>query len=279
MQVRFTTLCENSVSMSRGLLAEHGLAILVETPTEQLLFDTGQGLTLGNNAERLGKELAQVSKVVLSHGHYDHTGGLEPLLALGHEFTITAHPEAFGVKFGKLPGKPEVNISNPVGRAGLADRRVDLRLVTTPVQIARGVMTTGEVPLRTAFEQVDSGLLAQVGAQKAPDEVPDDLSLVIETAHGLVVLLGCAHRGMINHLLQAREVTGREDFFVVIGGAHLFRASEERLQATIEQLRRMRVQKPVLGHCTGFAASAHMQAAFGERFSVNTVGSVLELRP
>ena len=277
MQFRLTTICDDCVPVSSGLIAEHGLAILIETTTTQILFDTGQGLALLHNAEKLEKDLRQVRHVVLSHGHYDHTGGLRDLLDMEIPFVLTAHPRAFEAKFADLPGRIPPSIGSPLDRDAVGNTSADVRLATTPVRLVDGVTTTGEVPFRTDFEGVDSGFYSKTGGRRSADELPDDLSLILETTRGLVVVLGCAHRGMVNHLLQAREVTGRSDIHAVIGGAHLFRASAERVERVIAELQEMDVDRLVLGHCTGFEAMARMYAVFGDRFQANVVGGVVEI--
>ncbi|HUU46401.1 MAG TPA: MBL fold metallo-hydrolase [Acidobacteriota bacterium] len=274
-QFRLTTLCDNCVPLGAGHIAEHGLAILVETPATHILFDTGQDRALLHNAEVLGKDLRRVRHVVLSHGHYDHTGGLPRLLELGFPFSLTAHPCVFEDKFVLPPGGTKRNIGSPVDQARLESHGMEVRLSEAPVRVTDHVTTTGEVPFRTDFETVGSGFYSGNCDQKSADEIPDDLSLVLETSLGLVVVLGCAHRGMINHLLQARAVTGRDEIYSVIGGAHLHGASDECIEKTIAELRRMNVRHLSLGHCTGFAAMAEIRAALRDRMCANTVGSVL----
>ena len=170
-----------------------------------------------------------------------------------------------------------MEIGCPVARHMVESGPSSLRLSTTPQRLAHGIATTGEIPLRTDFESVDPGLVRQAGESRSPDEFLDDLSLVLETDRGLVVLVGCGHRGIINHLLHACEVTGRDDIHAVIGGAHLYRASPERVDRTIEELRKLRVQQLVLGHCTGYGAIARLQSAFPDRVHVNVIGFDLEL--
>jgi len=277
MQFRLTTLCDNYVPAGgRGLLGEHGLAILIETPEEVILFDTGQGLGLVRNAQVLGKDLRRVRQVVLSHGHYDHSGGLGHLLAMRIPFALTAHPRCFERKFGRFPGRGDVEIGCPVAREAVDKEVSGLRMSAAPVRVARCVTTTGEVPLGTDFESVDRVLLREDDGRRVADEVLDDLSLVLETPQGLVVLLGCAHRGVINNLRRACEVAGRDDIHAVIGGMHLSRASAKQMDKTLEELRRLNVRRLVPGHCTGPVALARMRSFFGEAVQVNQVGSVFE---
>ena len=277
MQFRVTTLCDNYVPAGgRGLVGEHGLAMLIETPEQTILFDTGQGLGLETNARVLGIDLNRVGQVVLSHGHYDHCGGLGSLLAMGTPFTLTVHPRCFERKVGRFPGRADVQIGCPVERDAVEQQVSELKMSAAPVRVAPGVTTTGEVPLETDFESVDRVLLREDNGELVADDVLDDLSLVLETAEGLVVLLGCAHRGVINNVRRACEVTGRDDVHAIIGGMHLSRASAGQLKRTLEELRKLKVRRLVPGHCTGTAAFARMRSALGDVVQVNQVGSVFE---
>jgi 7,8-dihydropterin-6-yl-methyl-4-(beta-D-ribofuranosyl)aminobenzene 5'-phosphate synthase len=113
--------------------------------------------------------------------------------------------------------------------------------------------------------------------QLRSDKVIDDLSLIIDADFGLVVITGCAHRGIINTLRHAQKLTGKELVYAVIGGTHLLRSSDERLELTIAELREMGIQKLGVSHCTGFAASARLAQEFGDIFFLNNAGTRLTL--
>jgi len=133
------------------------------------------------------------------------------------------------------------------------------------------------VPLTTEYESVEDYLKVKRGETLEHDSLADDLSLIIETESGLVVLLGCAHRGIVNNLLQAQRVTGRQDIYAAIGGTHLMHASQERLESTAGALLELGVRYLGAAHCTGFKAAAHLAGVFGERFFPANAGMVLKL--
>ena len=110
-----------------------------------------------------------------------------------------------------------------------------------------------------------------------PDDLPDDLALIINAEYGLVVVCGCAHRGLINTLHQAQQLTGNQRIYAVIGGIHLIRADKERIERTIADLRGMDIQRLYVSHCTGFAASTRLAREFGEAFMLNNAGTRLIL--
>ena len=134
---------------------------------------------------------------------------------------------------------------------------------------------TGQVPIRTTFEQGDAGIFCDE-AGCAVDEVPDDQSLVIVTDRGLVLLLGCCHAGLVNTIEHARDKTGIEDVYAVIGGTHLGFSDPAQLDATVKALRGYRISKLCAGHCTGFAASARLLKEFPGRFQPAQVGFTIE---
>ncbi|MBT8331634.1 MAG: MBL fold metallo-hydrolase [Deltaproteobacteria bacterium] len=273
MKIKITTLVENAVGIggSRGLIGEHGLAFLIETGTQRILFDTGQYLALENNARVLGKDLATIDTVMLSHGHYDHTGGLRPLLEHNSEFSLYAHPDVFARKMIKRKGRcREVGI--PVSKNELLKRGIKLLLDTSPVVLSPEIMTTGEIPLGSSFESVAEGFFVEKDGQQDPDTLADDQALVLKTAKGTVVVLGCSHRGIINTLRHVSNLTGQSQIYAVLGGLHLVKATAETLETIMQHLQRFDLQKIVVGHCTGSRAIQALYARFKDKVVLNTVG-------
>jgi 7,8-dihydropterin-6-yl-methyl-4-(beta-D-ribofuranosyl)aminobenzene 5'-phosphate synthase len=134
-------------------------------------------------------------------------------------------------------------------------------------------MTTGEIPMISDYEEIDSGLYDKETGEMLPDELKDDLALVIDAEYGLVIILGCAHHGIVNTLKQAQKVTGKELIYAAIGGTHLLNADRARWEKTAADLKAMGVQYLGVSHCTGFEASAYLAQEFGERFFLNNSGS------
>ena len=244
--MRLTTLLENRASRP-GLCAEHGLSVLVENGQDRLLFDTGQTGCLIHNATALGVDLTQIETVVLSHGHYDHAGGLLPLCDYTRP-VVYAHPEIFRRRYADRDGNRRYIGIEPRGR--YEQRGVTFALRDRPVEVITGVHTTGFESMATSFEQVDKGFVYETDNGYEKDEVPDDLSLVLRTAKGLFIVLGCAHRGMINIIRQAEEQFG-ERVFGFMGGTHLGPAEKEQVQRTIEALHTMDLEIVAPLHCTG----------------------------
>lgn len=277
MKGRITVLCENSVGPLSGTIGEHGFSALIEpTVGDPLLFDTGQGLTLLHNARRMNKDLSLVRQVVLSHGHYDHAGGLQPLLEECGPKQVYAHPSVFRSRYRVKESGECYPISIPVGREALEAAGATFDLSEKFREVAPGMYLTGEVPRVTVFETGDEGLYCDCSGQE-PDNTPDDQSLLLETEKGLVLILGCCHAGLINTLEHVADMTGRRDVYAVIGGTHLGFCGQEQLGSTITALRTLGIKKLAASHCTGFAASARLLREFPKAFQTAMVGYTLEV--
>ena len=277
MAIRITTLSENTAG-SGEFIGEWGLSILVETEEATVLLDTGKGYSITHNADSLGIDLGKIERVVLSHGHFDHTGGLRQLLRrMKKEVVLVAHPDVWQPKYLRREGESHRFIGIPFQQNELESLGARFHLSSQPVHIAQGVMTTGEIPMVTGFEQVDSGLFVKEGSVLSPDRIMDDQALIVKTKQGLVVVLGCAHRGIINTLYHAQQIAGTAAIHTVLGGSHLLRASEERLWQTIAALRELGVQRLGLCHCTDLSAAGVLAQEFGENFFFNKAGACVQL--
>ena len=277
MGTRLITLSENT-AWQTGVLAEWGLSILIEKDTHSILFDTGETISAAQNAGSLGIDLTKIDTIVLSHGHFDHTGGLLHLLAkIGREVTVIAHPDIWAAKYNRNSGRPEKYIGIPYSREELEAVGAKFKLTAEPVRIDEDIITTGEIPRLTDFESIDSSLYVKTESGWKPDELLDDQGIVIKTPQGLAVIPGCAHRGLINTLHHAREMTGIQKIYLVAGGSHLITASDEQIWQTISALNEMGVQKLATCHCTGMRANILLSQTFGKNFILNSTGTIINL--
>jgi len=276
MDIQITTLSENTANY--GYIAEWGLSILVEVDGTKILVDTGLSFSAVYNAQLMGIDLSTIDRMVLSHGHADHTGGLRDVLKIKGEVEVIAHPDIWVPKYVCRDGEPQEQYAGmPFTRQELESRGARFNLKREPVPITEHVMTTGEIPMLSGYEEIENNLFVKEGEMLRPDPLADDLALVIDTDFGLVVILGCAHRGIINTLRHAQDLTGKEAVYAIIGGTHLFRASEERLEKTIADLREIGIQRLGVSHCTGFRASARLAQEFEDIFFVNNAGTRVTL--
>lgn len=278
MTTRLTILCENSVGVPFGVVGEHGFACYVETDHRRYLFDTGQGLGIVRNSLALGKDLRGLAAVMISHGHYDHTGGLPAVLQVRGAVDVYGHPDLFSERLWSK-GETTRSIGIPFRRGYLESLGARFRLRTEMREIGPEVFLTGEIPRRSSFEKGDANMTAVLpdGSRIHPDPLKDDLSLIVDTPKGLVLVLGCAHAGMINIIEYAQENTGRERIHAIIGGTHLGFSSDEQFEETLRAVDRYAIDRIGVSHCTGLTRAAMLHARLGDRFFFGTVGSTLEV--
>lgn len=237
---------------------EWGFGALVEVEGRKILFDTGANDdTVSRNLKALGLSLADVDTVILSHDHADHTTGLVPLR---HEFAA-ARPAALSTTYvGKGIFLPRVAPNGAV-----SDRMTELRKayegsggrvieIDKPTLIAPGVWLTGPVPRVHPERNWTPGSRIRTVSGDVEDTVPEDMALVFETDRGLIVLFGCGHAGVINTLAHVRAAISPAPVRAVIGGLHLFDATDEQLKWTAGQLQSFGVQELLGAHCTGLEA-------------------------
>jgi len=298
--LRLTTLSENTAK-SLWLIGEWGWSMFIEANGFRVLFDSGLRISATYNAAILGIDLSTIDRIALSHGHVDHTGGLRDVLdragtQIGysndlkrepHTIEIIAHPDVWGPKFTKHPGQ------TTHGFRGMPFRKVELeegqgaRFFESrePVWLTEDIVWSGEIPMRNDFETIASICFVKESggpgegnsAVFVPDPLNDDAALYLRTEQGLVIVLGCAHRGIINTIHHAQEVTGLDRVHMVVGGTHLINTSEHQMENTILEMKRLSVQKIGVSHCTGPVSAARLAAAFGnDVFFYNNAGNVIK---
>ena len=269
--VRIKILVDN-IAARADLNGEHGLSLWIEYEEKHILFDTGQSNLLIRNARALEIDLTRTEAVILSHGHYDHTGGLSSVINMASKVKICLHPAATEPKFSQ-----EASTAKSIGMPNSAKKNLQSSHViwtVTPAQLFPGMSVTGQVPRMNDFEDVGGAFFLDENCQK-PDELLDDQTLFIESAKGLVVVLGCAHSGVVNTLDYISKSTGQNIIYAVIGGMHLVNASQIRIANTIEAFKKYEIQKIVPLHCTGQRAVKDLKNIFGDKcLSSGTGGQI-----
>ena len=273
MAVKITTLIENSPGEHHALKTEHGLSFCVEKDGRKILFDTGQSGAFLENAEQLRVDLSTVDYVVLSHGHYDHSGGLRALAELTTGFELIMGQGFFAEKYGLRNNSYEY-LGNNFDEKFLKENQISYRFVTQSLtEILPGVYVITDFPRVHADEVINPRFKIRKNDTLEPDPFADEVLLAIDTPQGLMVLLGCSHPGMKNMLDAVVGLLGRP-IYAVLGGTHLVEASHHSLGMSLDYLGADSLKVIGVSHCTGQAAMDQM-AVSNERYFHNRTGSSL----
>jgi 7,8-dihydropterin-6-yl-methyl-4-(beta-D-ribofuranosyl)aminobenzene 5'-phosphate synthase len=269
------------------LLAEHGLSLLLTVHRGEekhtLLFDTGHTqVGVLHNMEILEVNPDEVETIVLSHAHMDHTGCLYPLLdQMTRPMTLAVHPDAFLFpRFKETKDGKRLRFPRTLIKDELINKKVDILETKAPTPILSDmVMITGGVERQTAFEKGLPNALIERDGKMEEDPIADDQSLAIHLkGKGLVVVSGCSHAGIINTVLQAKEITGVQKVHGILGGFHLIGPkAESLLESTIEELVKMEPEVLVPMHCTGWKGIHRISEEFAGAFTLNSVGTKITL--
>lgn len=250
-------LVDNNTLIDRYFLAEPGLSFYLNDDGHEVLFDLGYSDIFIKNAEKMGIDLLQVSDIVISHGHLDHTWGLEPFARCFNEAhfekracsrpRLVAHPEAFtsvaadgSNEFGSLMSAEKLS------------KHFQLELSRQPVEITPRLTWLGEVPRRFEFENLQS--FGRKDGETSEDMVPDDSALAFKSEEGLVIITGCSHAGICNIAEHAKEVCGEDRIADIIGGLHLMNPASTQLNGTLDYLGKQGLKGVHACHCTDLAS-------------------------
>ena len=249
--MRLTVLTDNCTRVGTTFWGEPGLSYLIEVDGKKVLFDTGFSELCVRNADALGNSLSDLDIIILSHGHGDHTGGLEYVLevAASNEIRLVTHPltvvekQKDGRQFGLTVALEKLQQS------------YTLKLSREPVWLSEHLIFLGEIPRRHSFELQDPlGERLEKGVF-VPDDLLDDSALALRTDEGLTIITGCSHAGICNIIDYAREVCQQTRVLTVIGGFHLCKA-DEQARKTAEFFRDNQITNLYPCHCTSFEAKA-----------------------
>jgi 7,8-dihydropterin-6-yl-methyl-4-(beta-D-ribofuranosyl)aminobenzene 5'-phosphate synthase len=269
--IAITILVDNQAGP--GLTTEHGFSLWIEADGRHILFDTGQGPALPMNARTLGVDLRQTDMVVLSHGHYDHTGGIPHVLHVAPNAHVYCHPGVVQPRYSLRNGSPKPAHMPSASMAAL-DRLPEkhLRWTSEAVMLSSTIGLTGPIPRQTTFEDTGGAFFLDPEARHA-DPIEDDLALWIKTDQGLVVCVGCCHAGIINTLTHVRRLSGVAPIRAIIGGLHLLNADDRRLNHTLSAMQTIPIETVIPCHCTGDRAMDELDAVMGAKMRRSSSGA------
>ncbi|MFH2126701.1 MAG: MBL fold metallo-hydrolase [Pseudomonadota bacterium] len=273
---RITVVVDNLVGHVSPLFGEHGLSVWLEHRGKNILYDTGMGRALLPNLKTLDLDPGRLDALVLSHGHYDHTGGIEALLGARTEsLPVYCHLGVFAPHLADHQGQRR-EVGPPLTRMAYETLGARFTFVDRWAEPWPGITLLADIPRLTDFEVPAPALITVHDGQVSPDPFHDDLAILVQGESNNAVLTGCAHSGVINVLLDAEQKAGGP-VDLVVGGTHLGPAPEAQQKAALAELASRESLKVVAGHCTGPVMAGRMQQALGERFSYLGVGTVLEI--
>lgn len=250
--MKLTVLEDNNTFIDMYYLAEPGVSYYIEDGDTTILFDTGYSSVVVENAEKMQIDLGKIDKLVISHGHDDHTGGLKHFFKKARDVELIAHPDCFDYK----EDATGLYIGSPLSKDELA-KVAKLNLSRMPVKVSDKITYLGEIPVSNDFEPRYTIGKCVVDGNKVDDEILDDSAIVYKSSEGLFVITGCSHSGICNILEYAKKACGDDRIYGVIGGFHLFDVNE-RLVKTIEYLKRNKIKLLYPCHCVSLKAKIEM---------------------
>jgi 7,8-dihydropterin-6-yl-methyl-4-(beta-D-ribofuranosyl)aminobenzene 5'-phosphate synthase len=274
--MKITALAEN-ISVTEGLAAEHGLSLFIETNKKKLLFDMGQGSIFAKNAVHLDVDLKQVDICVISHGHYDHGGGLKTFLELNTDSPIFIHQKAFGDYYANRLGAPKEYIG--LDKTLLPNDR----FVKTNeyLMIEEGLELFSNVTGDTLVPSGNIDLFEKSGDTFIPDNFDHEQNLIISENGKMVLIAGCAHKGIINIVESFHSLKGKYPDYVV-GGFHLYNRASGGSENTdtIDAIGKYLLSTGAIYytcHCTGQESFNSLKTVMADKIEYLSTGNQINI--
>ena len=276
MSVKITTLIENNADDNCLLYNEHGLSFYIEADDVNIIFDTGQSGKFIENANKLNINLKQTDYVILSHGHYDHSGGLTSLAEeIGNSFELIISDKFFNNKYSYKEKKYRYT-GNSFDKKYLQDSNISVNYINEDIYyVTQNIIVVSNFVRKTNFETLNDRFFVKLNGNFEIDTFLDEISIAIKVKEGLLVILGCSHVGVVNILETLIQRTNMP-IYGIVGGTHLIEADEIRLNETIKYFKEKDIKLIGVSHCTGEKAIQSLKCEFKDRFLYNNTGNIIE---
>lgn len=277
MSLKITTLIENNPDKNNILCSEHGLSLYIEINEKKILFDTGQSGDFIKNAEKLKIDLNDLNYVVLSHGHYDHSGGFKKLVQnASKSFKLIVGNGFFNEKYKLIEREQYKFNGNSFDEEFISQNNISLKCINQDIfNITKDVIIFSNFERKNNFEILNKKFYIKENGEYILDDFSDEIVLGVKHEKGLVVILGCSHVGIVN-ILESITQRACMPIYAIVGGSHLIEADELRLNNTVNYLKEKNISIFRLSHCTGDSAVGKLEDKFGNKFVYNNTGNVIE---
>ena len=273
--IKFEILVENKTD-NPGIMAEHGLSIYIKTDEKKILFDAGASDLIIKNANKMNTDLSTIDFAIISHGHYDHTGGFPSFHNVNNKAPIYIHENAIKKYHGKHNGKIEKAMC---GIRWTADEKalLDQSLFFTkrPLWINENIVISGTIPNVDGIVPTEQFYYEENG-EMIPDDMSHEQFLAINNENGIILFSGCSHKGVIPAVKYCKELFPGEKIILLVAGMHLYSADKATRERVINQVIEEDIEKVMPLHCTGINAICDLKSQMGERCIVATAGDVYE---
>ena len=276
--MKITSLIENNHGQAEDLEAEHGLAILIEVDGKKILFDTGQSGAFIDNAKKLGINLKDLDSVIISHGHYDHSGGFVRLVEeIKPRIKLYLGEGFFTPKYSLREKGHYEYTGNAFDQGFLDDHQIETKVIKDEIDdLSENLFVMTDFLRDSAFENTNQTMFLKEEDQFKKDLFSDEIAIGIKSDQGLVILVGCSHVGIVNILETFTQRTGLP-IYAVIGGLHLVKEDDEKINTIIDYLKEKEIKIIGACHCTGKQGETMLGQQLAEAFISNHPGEVFEL--
>ena len=275
--MKITTLIENEAGSREGLYVEHGLSLYIEADGKKILFDTGASGNFIDNAKSLDIKLEDLDYIILSHGHYDHSGGFKRLIEeINPNIKLFIGAEFFNKKYSLRPTGEYDSTGSPFNEEFLKENNISFEYIDGDVtKITESIMIFTKFKRNPEFENINETMYINTGDGYEKDMFRDEISLGIKTDKGLVVIVGCSHAGIVNVLDSIDQAT-ETDIYAVVGGTHLIKEDDEKINKIIDYLKEKEIKVIGACHCTGKQGETMLSQQLEDNFITNNTGDILE---